>query len=293
VSAGTNTYTLLAFDPQGAQVGTTSIVVTGSGGVFPAGPGSLAVSEINYNPPGSTDATEFIELLNVTAATLNLAGCHFDEELGQGISYTFPTGVQLNPGARILVVRDTTAFNARYGGALNVAPGVFTGALDNSGESIVLYAASGLEIFRFSYPGGLDAADGAGKSLVRQLSSTNPTGAEYSWRASTADGGNPGTTDGIPFTGTALADVDGDSFPAMIEYAFGTNDNDAASRPPAPTITFNANGTVSVNYALIPNADDIIATIESSANAPTAWQPITGPVPADPARFFRFKATLR
>ena len=64
----------------------------------------------NYHPSGGTDGTEFIELLNITGATLDLSGCHFDEELGQGISYLFPAGVPpLLPGARILVARDPTA----------------------------------------------------------------------------------------------------------------------------------------------------------------------------------------
>ena len=94
----------------------------------------MIVSELNYNPPGSSDATKFIELLNITAATLDLSGCHFDEELGQGIAYTFPSGVQLAPGARILVVRDAAAFNAMYGAGLPVAPGVFAGSFDNGGE---------------------------------------------------------------------------------------------------------------------------------------------------------------
>ncbi|MEO7318530.1 MAG: hypothetical protein ABIZ56_06050 [Chthoniobacteraceae bacterium] len=96
VSADTNTYTLLAFDPQGAQVGSATVTVTGSGGISPAGPGNLVGSELNYNPPGNTDATEFIELLNITGATLDLS---------------------------IIVARDRAAFIAAYPAASPVAAG--------------------------------------------------------------------------------------------------------------------------------------------------------------------------
>ena len=50
VSAGTKTYTLVAFSPTGAQLGTTTVTVTGSGGIFPAGPGNLVISELHYHP---------------------------------------------------------------------------------------------------------------------------------------------------------------------------------------------------------------------------------------------------
>lgn len=293
VQAGTNTYTLTAHNSQGVQIGTASITVTGAGGTFPAGPGSLVVSELNYNPPGNTDATEFIELLNITAATLDLSGCHFDEELGQGISYTFPSGVQLAPGARLLVVRDTAAFNAQYGAGLPLAPGVFTGALDNSGETIVLYAASGLEIFRFTYTDDIGAADGNGKSLVRVLSSTSPNPNDYTWRASTQNGGNPNANDSVPFSGAPLADTDGDGFPALLEYAFGTSDTDAASRPPSPQIKFFADGTVTATYPTAPNADDIIAAPQTATSLSGPWQPLTAPVPAGSNRFFRLNVMLR
>jgi hypothetical protein len=292
VNAGTNTYTLVAYDRQGVQVGTTTVTVTGSGGIFPAGPGNLVVSELNYNPADTTDATEFVELLNITSATLDLSGCHFDEELGQGIAYVFPAGVQIPAGGRILVVRDTAAFTAQYGAGMNVAPGVFTGALDNSGETLVLYAASGLPIFRFSYGDDIAATDGGGKSLVRVLSSTNPNPADYTWRASVANNGNPNTTDAIVFAGSPLADIDGDGSVAILEYAFGTSDTDATSRPPAPIIAFS-NGMVGATYALVPNADDVVAVPESTANLTGGWQAVPGTAPAGIARFFRLKVTPR
>ena len=302
IRAGTNLYTLVPYDKYGVQLGNTAtggtpvtatVTITGSGGIFPAGPGNLAVTELNYNPAGATDATEFIELRNVTAATLDLSGCHFDEELGQGIAYTFANGVQLAPGARILVVRDTAAFNALYGPGLPVAAGVFTGALDNSGESLVLYSAGGQEIFRFSYSDTIASTDGAGKTLVRVLSSTNPNVLSYVWRESTADNGNPGTSDTVLFTGTPLLDGDGDGYLALVEYACGTSDTNPASMPAPPQFTFYVNGTVSITYPTVPNADDVICTVETTTTPGANWVPLTGPVPAGATRFFRLNVTLR
>lgn len=302
IAAGTNTYTLIPYDKYGVQLTTAmsggspasaTVTVTGSGGIFPASAGSLVVSELNYNPPGPTDDTEFIELLNITTATLDLSGCHFDEEAGQGIAYTFPSNIQLAPGARIVVVRNTSLFTSMYGAAPRVAPGVFTGALDNSGESIVLYSAAGLEIFRFTYNDSITSTDGGGRTLVRVLSSTNPNPSSYTWRESTQINGNPGAGDSVNFTGSALADVDGDGYAALVEYACGTSDNSAASVPSAPQFVFNGDGTVSVSYAVLPNADDAICTVETTATLGSGWVPVTSPVPFSPPRFFRLSVRPR
>jgi Lamin Tail Domain/CotH kinase protein len=292
VGAGTHTYTLVAYSPTGAQVGSTSVTVTGTGGVFPADAGSLVVSELNYNPTGSSDATEFIELLNITGATLDLSGCHFDEEAGEGIAYTFPSGVQIPPGGRLLVVRDRAAFMAMYPGAGPLAPNQFIGALDNGGETIVLYAASGLEIFRFTYDDSLASTDGGGKSLVRVLSSTNPNPFTYAWRESIQAGGNPGTSDALAFTGSPTADGDGDGAIALLEYGCGTSDNDPGSLPPPPQFIFNGDGTVSVVYQVVPNADDVVTTIESSTDL-SSWVPVNGPVIAGQKRYFHLRVIER
>ena len=273
VSAGTKTYTLVAFNSSGVQIGTASIVITGAGGIFPASAGNLVVSELNYNPPGSSDATEFIELLNLTGATLDLSGCHFDEEAGQGVAYTFPTGVQILAGGRLLVVRDRTEFTAMYPTAGPLAPGVFSGALDNSGESIVLYAASGLEIFRFTYSDSIGSTDGGGRTLVRVLSSTNPDPNSYVWRASITDGGNPGGGDTVNFIGGAIADdPDADGLGALLEYALGTN---AATPTPTPwTFTRDTSGRYLFAFPRALNSDDVAITIEASSDLAT-WTPAT------------------
>lgn len=310
VSAGQKTYTLVAYDNNGTQLGTTSVTVTGAGGVFPAGPGNLVVSELNYNPPGSGDATEFIELLNITGATLDLGGAHFDEENGQGIAYTFPSGVQVAAGARTVIARNRASYIAKYGPA-NLAPGEYNpSGLDNDGETIVLYAASGLEIFRFTYDDNIDSTDNNGRTLVRVLSSTAPDPNTYVWRESIADGGTPGGTDAVTFSGSALADADHDGLPALLEYVFGTSETVTTATP--WTFGKDAQGRWLLTFPRVVNADDAALTIESATDVTGPWSAANATlfnsslngtistetwqitVPAGGAGFFvRLKATLR
>lgn len=282
VSAGTATYVLEAVRKNGTVAGTAAIQVNGTGGIFPAGPGNLMVSELHYNPPGPDDTTEFIELLNITGATLNLSGCHFDDN-GQGLAFTFLSGTTIAPGGRILVVRDAAAFAAAYPGAGPVA-GVFTGALDNSGEEIVLFSASGQEILRFNYDDSKGSTDGGGRSLVRAIGCT-PLPAEYLWRPSTAAGGNPGTTDALTFSGDPLADADADGHSALVEYAFGTSDS---VWNPATDFLTPAGALSPVQALPLPNADCARVEFQSSDDL-TVWTSAGSPS----RRYWRWKVTLR
>jgi hypothetical protein len=291
---GTRVYTLEALSTSGSVLGSASITITATPGSFPAYAGSLLVSEINYNPPGSGDLTEFLEILNITGDNLTLDGCHFDDENSEGIGYLFPAGVSLAPGARLLIVRDQGAMITQYGNGLPMAPGVFTGALSNSGESLVLYAANGTVIFRFAYNDNLASTDGNGRTLVRVTSSTNPDPNNFTWRESTVNGGNPGNTDAIPpFTGDPNADPDNDGYPALLEYAFGTSNTDPTSVPGPPTFTFLPDGTVQPAWPILANADYLIATIQTSTSLTNAsWTTLTNPA-GGPRRYFRLLLTPR
>ncbi|MES2709025.1 MAG: lamin tail domain-containing protein [Verrucomicrobiota bacterium] len=285
VRGGTQVYVLEALDRDGAVIGSAPITITATGTLFAAAAGTLIVSEINYNPSGSGDLTEFVELLNITGDTLDLSACHFDDENSQGIGYTFPAGAQLAPGARILVVKDTAAMTAFYGAGLNMV-GNFTGGLDNAGESLVLYAANGQEIFRFAYKDNLASTDGEGRTLVRVINSSAPDVNDFTWRESAAMDGSPGTSDALVFTGDPAADADGDGCTALVEYAFGTSDANAASRPGEPTLAVTPDGRPTITWPLAPNADDVTATIQSSTGL-SGWQTWDPATAAAPARFFR------
>jgi hypothetical protein len=213
-----------------------------------------------------------------------MSRCHFDDN-GQGIAYTFANGVTIPPGGRLLVVRDPGAFAAAYPGAGPVAAGNFTGALDNSGEEIVLFSAAGLEIFRFTYSDADVLTDGGGRSLVRVVGQT-PNASDYTWRASMADGGNPGGTDVLPFTGNPLDDLDGDGHSRIIEYVFGTSDS--VWNPATDFLT--PNGTDDPIAATpVPNADHAMVELQASDD-PGTW---TAAASSPWRRYWRWKVTVR
>lgn len=276
LNIGSHSYTLVAYNPRGVQVGTATVTINYTGTLLPAGPGSFVISELNYNPPGSGDATEFVELLNITATARDLGNCHFDEENGQGFDYTFPPNTQVPAGGRIIVARDRAAFQAAYPSfSGTLAPNQFEAgdALDNAGEMIVLYAANGQEILRTDYPDQPESTDGSGRTLVRVLSSTSPNPNSNVWRESTVDGGNPGGTDSTNFAGSAIADADGDGYKAVLEYVFGTSDTTTTIAP--WTVTRNVAGEFLVTFPRMLQADDAVLTIETTTNFATPFTTAT------------------
>ena len=48
----------------------------------------------------------------------------------------FQPASRLAPGAFVVICRDRAAFQAQFGASVPLAPGVFTGTLDNGGERI-------------------------------------------------------------------------------------------------------------------------------------------------------------
>src|SRR5690606_34914740 len=123
-----------------APLGDATITVTNTGSVEPASPQNLVISEIMYHPENSTpteieagfadeNAFEFIELLNVGTATIDVSAIRFSE----GIDFDFAgsTITQLPAGERLLLVSNPEAFQFRYGEGLPIA-GVYGGQLSNS-----------------------------------------------------------------------------------------------------------------------------------------------------------------
>jgi len=222
----------------------------------------VVISELNFNPPGS-DATEFVELLNISTRAVNLRGARFTN----GITYTFPDSrdVALAAGQRLVLVSDLFAFQQRYGLDIPVA-GIFAGSLDNGGERLTLVNQSNDLITTFRYDGAhpwpVDA-DGGGYTLVLahpSLGVTNPA----AWRLSTSLYGNPGGTDATVFTADPAADSDHDGLVALVEYALGTSDTDANSGPGAVQPKVDASGRFVVALSRNLRADDVLIWVEYS-----------------------------
>jgi CotH kinase protein/Chitobiase/beta-hexosaminidase C-terminal domain/Lamin Tail Domain len=191
---------------------------------------SLRIVELMYNPPGSGDATEYLELLNTGEQPLDLAGVQITDFSSGG--YTF-TGGTLAAGERIVVVNDQVEFAAAYPGVANVAPGVFSGSLANEGELISLRGPLGDLVQSFAYGDGNIAgwpadADGDGRSLeyigpfdqdVENPATIvgDPYDSSANWRASLRDGGSPGS-DGQPTVDPIPGDYDANGTVEILDY---------------------------------------------------------------------------
>jgi hypothetical protein len=160
----------------------------------------LAITEIMYNPPAfgawNGDELEFVEFKNTGTNTLNLGGLTFTA----GINFTFTNGTLLGPGQFFVLARNAAAIASKYSGF--VVNGVYTGKLDNSGETLRLSTALTNTVLEIVYndraPWPL-APDGWGFSLVpRNTMAADNSSDGSSWRASAALGGSPGIDDPDP-----------------------------------------------------------------------------------------------
>ncbi|MGI9242373.1 MAG: lamin tail domain-containing protein [Verrucomicrobiales bacterium] len=191
----------------------------------------LVISELHYNSDGPSDDTEFIEILNVGSASVDLTGVHFSD----GVEFSFAGGT-LEPGEVIVVVEDQLAFETMYPSVPSA--GVYTGGLDNGGETVTLSDIAGNQIYSVTYSG--DAPwpthpDGDGSSLV-PVDPTNQTDPDdaANWTSSGYTGGTPGTIPAADFDSwisdhldpaspdaDPFADPDKDTGLNFIEFALG------------------------------------------------------------------------
>ncbi len=155
-------------------------------------PYDIVINEINYNPAGD-DTTEFIELYNNDNTTVDLSGYYFSD----GISFTFPDGATLEPGAFAVVAIDTAAFHKYYGFD---TPYQYTGGLSNKGETVVFNNSEGLVLDSVTYDDKdpwPTSPDGDGPSLSLKSPELDNTLAE-NWAPSLQIGGTPGAVNFPP-----------------------------------------------------------------------------------------------
>lgn len=258
LQTGENHIEVEAIDRRGSMVGSDSIRIT-STAISALNPRNIAISEIHYHPAdpadseiasGFTDADqfEFIELENISSGPIDLSGARFTE----GIQFEFPSpSPSLVAGERILLVADEAAFRFRYGNEIATGiAGNFSGQLRNSGERLRLEDAAGNVVLEFEYNDRHpwpESADGMGASLVLLAPESTPEPQEGSnWRPSTTLGGNPGSTDRIPFDET---------FTDITEYALVDADQ--------PFVTVH-DGQLAVAYQPRPGADDALIVVAVS-----------------------------
>ena len=159
----------------------------------------LAITEIMYHPPqfGSLDGdeVEFLEFKNIGTNSLNLGTLTFTA----GLTFTFTNNTWLAPGAFFVIGRNAAAFANKYSGRqLN---GIYTGRIDNAGETLRLSTVAGSTVVSVEYNDRAPwpvTADGHGFSLVPVSGAPFNSDRGFNWRASSSAGGSPGVDDPEP-----------------------------------------------------------------------------------------------
>jgi hypothetical protein len=179
---------------------------------------AIAISELMYAPQGDANA-EYIEVQNTSGLTMNLQNYRFSA----GIQFIFPS-FDLAPGQVAVIAKDPPALAVKFGVVPNLI-GIYSGSLDNSGETIRLETPTGAIAQEFSYNQWYPELTLAqGYSLVPVVvGATTPTPSEKEhWRPSGKFGGSPGTVDvgiapGSVIINELLAHTDIDTFGDWIE----------------------------------------------------------------------------
>lgn len=157
---------------------------------------AIVINELNYNPPGAGDATEFIEFHNDGTNAVNLDGW----SMSDGVDYVFPADAWIAPGGFLVLAKNPVAFSAMYPGVTNVfGPFANDTGLNNSGERVALSDADGALVCEVTYSDTTPwptAPDGDGPTLELRHPAL-PLASPASWDASRVIGGTPGATNSV------------------------------------------------------------------------------------------------
>ncbi len=287
--------------------------------------GPVVISEIMYNPPGSADGEEYLELLNITSAPVTL----YDPDKQQpwrmtdGIDFEFPTNppVTLAAGERIILTRSLTAFEAAFGTSATRKFQWTTGTLDNGGETLQLAKPGGVDALNVTHYVRIDRVnyddtapwpttpDGSGPTLAK-LSETDYGNDYINWHAATASPGamTPGptfatwaTTHGVI---EATGDADQDGLSNLLEYALGTDPTSPNIAAPLAVTRDGSHIALSFNVNL--QTPDVVFQVEGSDDLATWTRLSSTPVSVTPTtqtrmvwetaigpnRFYRLSTTL-
>ena len=182
-------------------LGLSLLVACGAAPLLGAG---ISVGELNYSDPEGSDF-DFIELVNTGGPSVPLLGLTFT----RGVGYTFVRDESLAAGERIVVVRDRTKFQARYGTGIRIADGTFSGGFSADGERVTLTNSGGVTLLDFTY---LPSGDWPSRpnGLGSTLEPVDPSGNlndPANWRASSEWLGSPGRAGRGPLRRIAINEV--------------------------------------------------------------------------------------
>lgn len=260
--------------------------------------GPVVVSEVHYNPPGSTDGEEFIELHNISSGPVTL----YDPvkakpwSITDGVTYEFPVSppVTMAAGERILLVRSLTSFQAIFGSGTARRFQWTSGNLDNGGETVQIAKPGGVDAFNVTQfiridrvvydddPPWPTSPDGSGHSLHK--ASPADYGNDFAnWTAAAPGPGSPPAGSSFPtwIASAGLpgseqgpnADPDGDGRSNLLEFLLGSAAGTFDSSPPfAMTID---GSRVILGYSFRADRPGAVLRIEQSPTlAPGSWSEV-------------------
>ncbi|MDB4491606.1 lamin tail domain-containing protein [bacterium] len=137
----------------------------------------IVITELMVEPPSGHRDGEYVELHNKGANTVDLSSWKFD----LGISYTFPSGTTLEPGAYLAVAANQKYTSEAHPAAVVLGP--YSGNFANGGERVRLVDAWGNPAEELHYHTGGDwpaLAGGLGSSLeLRHPAMDNTMGSAW------------------------------------------------------------------------------------------------------------------
>jgi hypothetical protein len=152
------------------------------------GPASdVSITELLYNPLGTWDDGEFIEVYNRGALPVWIGGWSF-----AGVDWTFGEWQRIEPGQALIVAAKPELYASL--GAAALGPFLNGTGLDNAGETVVLKDATGAEVDAVAFkPGtsGWPVVDGAVGQSIEVSDPAADNGLPAAWHLGPA-GGTPG-----------------------------------------------------------------------------------------------------
>ncbi|HEU4726662.1 MAG TPA: lamin tail domain-containing protein [Kofleriaceae bacterium] len=162
-SAGSFAWTVPAVDTTAAKVratDTASAATDSSDSTFAiktsASAANVILNEILANEPGGNTAGEFVEIVNIGAASADLGGWTLSD--GTATRHTFAGGTTLAAGKAIVVFAGASAIPAGLTGAVAASTGSLS--LNNSGDTVTLRSSNSTIISSFTYTSALASQDG-------------------------------------------------------------------------------------------------------------------------------------
>ena len=154
---------------------------------------AIIFSEINYNSGGDFDSDDWVELRNISDASVDISGWKFmDDSVGVTHEFLIPDGNILNPSQNLVLAQTETKFIAAQPFVTNYNAS-FNFNLGNNGEWIRMYDENGILSLSVNYqdlaPWPL-AADG-GDYTLELVDSMGLMNSGYNW-TTICPGGSPG-----------------------------------------------------------------------------------------------------